>query len=125
MRIKRGDTAPPLRGTVTDDGSPVDLTPATVIVIGKRNDVLVFSRAATTKTNAGVVTMAWGPTDTAVAGLIRIEFQTTWPDGTVMTFPPAGYLTVMVDPDLNDISGEPGSTIAIVGSALVGTSTAA
>jgi hypothetical protein len=100
MRIKRGDTAPALRGTVTDNGAPVDLTPATVTVIGKQNDALVFSRAATTKTNLGVVTMTWGPTDTAVAGLIKIEFQTTWPDGTVVTFPPAGYLAVMVDPDL-------------------------
>lgn len=100
MRIKRGDTAPPLRGTVTDGGIPVDLTAATVTVIGKRNNVPVFSRAATTKTDQGVVTMVWGPTDTAVAGLISVEIQTTWPDGTVMTFPPAGYLNVMVDPDL-------------------------
>src|SRR6478752_7118996 len=101
MRLKQHDTAPALRATVTDadTGMPVDFTPATgVKVIGKRNGVAVFSRAATTKTNLGVVTMLWQVGDTATAGLISIEIETTWPDGTVQTFPPAGYLQVLVTP---------------------------
>lgn len=100
MRLKRGDTTPPLRATVTDNGTPVDLTPATIKVIGTRNGTVVFSRAATTKTNLGVVTMTWGPTDTALPGLISVEFELTWPDNTIQSVPPAGYLSVLVDPDL-------------------------
>ena len=100
MRLKRGDTAPALRATLTDNGTPIDLTPATVKVIGKRNGVAVFSRAATTKTNQGVATMNWQAGDTALPGLISIEFELTWPDSTVQTLPPAGYLQVLIDPDL-------------------------
>lgn len=100
MRLKQHDTAPALRATITDNGTPVDLTPATVKVIGTRNGAALFARAATTKTNQGVVTMAWDALDTATAGLISIEIECTWPDGTVQTIPPNGYLSVMVDPDL-------------------------
>ena len=100
MRLKRGDTAPALRATITDGGTPVDLTTATVKVIGKRNGTAVFSRAATTKTNLGVVTMAWQAGDTALPGLIAVEIEATWPDSTVQTYPPSGYLGVLVDPDL-------------------------
>jgi hypothetical protein len=100
LRMKQHDTAPALRATLTDGGTPIDLTAPAVKVIGKRNGALVFSRAATTKTNLGVVTMTWGPTDTALPGLISIEFELTYPDNTVMTIPPAGYLAVLIDPDL-------------------------
>lgn len=101
FRMKQNDTAPALRATVTDDGDLVDFTPATAVkVIGKRNGALVFSRPATTKTNQGVVTMTWQPADTALPGLLSIEIEATWPDGTVQSFPPAGYLQVLIDPDL-------------------------
>jgi hypothetical protein len=98
--MKRGDTAPPLHATITDNGTPVDLSTATIKVIGTQNGAALFSRAATTKTSDGQITMNWGPTDTALPGLISVEFELGYPDGTVMTVPPGGYLTVMVDPDL-------------------------
>lgn len=101
LRMKRGDTAPPLHATLTNDGVGVDLAPATAVkVIGKRNGALLFSRAATTKTDQGVVTMAWQAGDTASPGLISIEIEIEWPDGTIQSLPSSGYLLVMVDPDL-------------------------
>lgn len=100
MRIKRGDTAPALRATLTDNGTPIDLTAAAVKVIGKRNDVAVFNRAATTKTSQGIVTMNWQAGDTALPGLLSIEIELTWPDATVQTLPGSGYLGVLIDPDL-------------------------
>lgn len=100
FRMKRGDTAPPLKATITDGGSPVDLSVAAVKVIGTRNGTAVFSRAATTKTSGGIVTMAWQAADTVTAGLISVEIEVVWPDGTTQSYPPAGYLTVLVDPDL-------------------------
>jgi hypothetical protein len=98
--MKRGDTAPALRATLTDDGTPIDLTPATVKVIGKRNGVAVFSRPATSKNSSGVATMTWQTADTALPGLIAIEFELTWPDSTVQTLPANGYLSVLIDQDL-------------------------
>lgn len=101
VRLKQHDTAPALRVTVTDEfGELANFTPATVKVIGKLNGVLVFSRPATTKTNQGIITMAWQPADTATPGLLRIEIEATWPDGTVQSYPPSGYLSVQIDPDL-------------------------
>lgn len=100
MRLKQHDTAPPLRATITDGGTPVDLTPATIKVIGTRDGATVFSRAATTKNSSGVVSLNWLPGDTALPGLISVEIELAWPDGTVQTIPPSGYLQVMVDPDL-------------------------
>jgi hypothetical protein len=102
FRLKRGDTAPPLRVTITDAGAPVDLTPATGIkVIGSQNGTMLFSRTVT-GTNQGVVVMPWSAGDTATPGLINVEIEVTWPGSppTVQTFPASGTLTVLVDKDL-------------------------
>jgi hypothetical protein len=98
--MKRGDTAPPLHATITDNGTPVDLSTATVKVIGTQNGAALFPRAATTKTSGGLITMNWQATDTALPGLISVEFELTWPDSTVQSIPPGGYLSVLIDPDL-------------------------
>lgn len=99
FKLKRGDTAPPFQATITDDG-PVDFTTATAIkVIGLRDRTPVFARAATGNAE-GVVTMPWQQGDTAIAGLVRVEIEATWPDGSITTYPPDGYLHVLVSPDL-------------------------
>jgi hypothetical protein len=102
FRLKQHDTAPALRATITDAGTPVDLTPATGIkVIGSQNGTLLFSRSVT-GTSQGVVTMPWSVGDTSVPGLISIELEVSWPGSppTVQTFPASGTLTVLVDRDL-------------------------
>jgi hypothetical protein len=99
LRMKRGDTAPPLRATITDNGAGVDLTPATLRVIGKRNGTTVFTHAVT-GTDQGVIVMPWVDGDTSTPGLISIEIEATWPGGTVQTWPASGYLSVLVERDL-------------------------
>lgn len=100
FELKRGDTAPAFEATVTDNGAPVDFTGATVKVIGTRDRTPVFSRAATTATSGGKVTMNWQPGDTAVAGLMSVEIESTAPDGTITTYPRRGVIYVLVSPDL-------------------------
>jgi hypothetical protein len=99
LRMKRGDTAPPLRAVITDNGAGVDLTPATLRVIGKRNGQTIFTHGVT-GTDQGVIVMPWVDGDTAVPGLISIEIEATWPGGTVQTWPASGYLNVLIERDL-------------------------
>lgn len=100
MRLKRGDTAPPLRATLSDAGTPIDLTTATGIkVIGKRQGATLFSRTVT-GTDQGLIVMPWGDADTQLPGVLQVEIEVTWAGGTVQSYPAVGYLTVMIDPDL-------------------------
>lgn len=100
MRLKRGDTAPPLRANLTDGGTPIDLTAASGIrVIGKRRGMTLFARTVT-GTDQGVIQMPWGDSDTQLAGVLQVEIEVTWPGGTIQSFPAIGYLTIMIDPDL-------------------------
>lgn len=100
-RMKQHDTAPPLVATLTDAGTPIDLTAATGIkVIGSQAGAVKFSRTVT-GSNAGVVQMPWQAADTATPGVINIEVEVTWPgNGGVQSFPASGYLTVIIERDL-------------------------
>ena len=110
ITMKRGDTAPDLSITVTDNGTPVDLTTAVIVeVIAAMNGARRFTRTVT-GTSAGVVIMPWQTTDTAIPGLLEVEIQVTWPGVTapVQTFPADGVLRVNIEPDLD----APGTTTA-------------
>ena len=111
ITMKRGDTAPDLSITVTDNGTPVDLSTATVVeVIAAMNGNRRFTRTVT-GTALGVVTMPWQTTDTAVAGMLEVEIQVTWPGTTapVQTFPADGRLRVNIEPDID----APGTTTSL------------
>ena len=104
--VKRGDTLPALTLTVTDDGTPVDLTEATGIRLLVRasadrgsGDPYLEATLADRPAN-GVLTYAWQAGDTATAGTYRVEVEVTWPDGAVQTFPGAGYGDLRIVPDL-------------------------
>jgi|SRR5690349_7148688 len=100
MTIKQHDTAPPLQVECTDAGTPVDLTGASSVkVVGSRDGQAVFSEV-TTGDAQGVVTRPWADGDTDTTGILLVEVEVTWPGGGVETFPPNGYLTVLITPDL-------------------------
>lgn len=102
LYIKRHDTAPDLKATLTDNGVPVDLTTATLIrMLGQHDTDLNVNFARTVTGNAqGVVTMPWQASDTAVPGLLNVEVECTFPDGKVQTFPGKTYLQVLIVEDL-------------------------
>jgi hypothetical protein len=99
--IKRGDTAPAIRYLL--DPSTVVLTGATVrFKMRVRGWALVLDALATVVTATGTPTVeySWQPGDTATAGLYEAEFQVTYSDGGIETFPNAGFIQVRVNEDV-------------------------
>ncbi len=105
--LKQNDLRPDLKVRLLDETDPVDLTNATGVRI------LMSSRKTGLKVNAamtiadqtieatkGVVSYAWAPGDTDIAGDYQAEFQVTWPTGKPQTFPARGHVTVTIEKDL-------------------------
>lgn len=102
--IKQNDTSPALGATLKDgDGNAVDLSGATVrFHMRARGATTAKVDAAATVTGAstGEVSYAWIAADTDTAGKFQAEFEVTYADTTVETFPNNGYITVDIDGDL-------------------------
>lgn len=111
IRIKAGDTAPAVNATLFDAaGEPVDLNGASVrFVAAVNNDshaVLVDSAATLvqvasgTDGSKGMVRYDWAAGDTTTAEECVAEFEVTYSDGTVQTFPTEGYIPMTIEDDL-------------------------
>lgn len=104
--IKQNDTSPSLQVSLTDSaGSAIDLTGATSIRFHMRlpsaTAAKVDAAAATVgASTAGVVKYDWSAGDTDTAGLYQAEFEVTYSDSSIETFPNGGYLLVNVLDDL-------------------------
>lgn len=93
--IKRGDTAPALRYALLPES--VDLSGASVVFI---MDGLGRAPALVVEARPAVVQYDWQPGDTDRTGLHRAEFEVTYSDGSIETYPNAGYLLVQIAEDL-------------------------
>lgn len=111
FNIKRGDTTPPIESELQDnDGQPVDLTGASVRFLMKPRGgpTLTVDGAADVDADptTGRVSYSWvGPVgvtlgDTDEAGEYAAEWEVTFADGSVQTFPNSTYLNVLVKRDL-------------------------
>ena len=102
--LKTGDTSPVFSVTLKDaDGDAVDLTGATVVFnMNNEDDEQVIDRGACTILVAasGTVKYSWQTGDTATAGYYSAEFEVTYSDATIETFPNRGYLEVHIVDDL-------------------------
>jgi hypothetical protein len=110
--IKQGDTRPFLRATLKKASSqPIPLGLAVIrfnmapAVAGTglsiaRASALNLEGTIDAETGAtlgdGVVEYRWAPGDTAVVSIYRAEFEVTFADGTVETWPNSGYIDVEV-----------------------------
>lgn len=101
--IKRNDTKPLLTVTLSQDDSVVDITDATVMFhMGTITDATAVVVTAT----AGAVRYDWVAADTDVAGVYPAEFEVTFVDGKIETFPNTDvtdddeFLTIIVGADL-------------------------
>jgi predicted lipoprotein with Yx(FWY)xxD motif len=88
----QNDLMPVLQATLTRaDGSAYSLTGAAVTFsMEKADGTSVFQKKACTILDAanGMVQYTWSEGDTNVTGLCYGEFEVTFSDGTVLTFPP-------------------------------------
>lgn len=99
FNIKQNDTSPSLQATLKDAQLvPVNITAATVKLHMKSLDGVVKINETMTITDAlnGVVQYDWQAGDTDTVGTYYVEFQVTYADASVETFPNNGNLVVSV-----------------------------
>ena len=102
--VKQNDTSPTLDATLKDaDDAAVDLTGASVRFhmrkVGKGTAV-VDGAATITGALTGQVRYAWSGSDTASIGTYNGEFEVTYSDGTIETFPNNGFISIEITDDL-------------------------
>ena len=101
--IKRNDTSPAFQVTLKDAADTViDLSGATIrFHLETADGTNIIDAAATIVTaTAGVCKYVWASGDTASAGTFNAEFEVTYADSTIETFPNRGYDTVKNDADM-------------------------
>ena len=102
--IKQNDTSPSLQATLKDAAqSPVILSGATVKFHMKSVDgtVKVDQPMTITDANGGVVQYDWQAVDTDTVGTYYVEFEVTYADTSIETFPNNGNRVVSVVRELN------------------------
>lgn len=96
FEIKRGDTAPALRYALFPE--TIDLTGATVVF--NLRGILDRVPAVIVTASPPVIEYQWQTGDTDITGLRPAEFEVTYADGRVETFPTDNSLAVHIRPDL-------------------------
>jgi len=101
FNIKRNDLLPAIEATLKYvDGTAINLTGATVKFIFTKPDGTVINRSATVvSAAAGTVKYEWQTGDTTIAGVMRAEWEITFPGGK-LTVPSQGHLSILVTEDL-------------------------
>lgn len=102
--IKQNDTSPSLQATLKDATlTPVNLAGATVMFHMKSVDgtVKVDQQMTITNASGGVVQYDWQAGDTDTVGTYYVEFEVTYSDSSIETFPNNGNKVVSVVKELN------------------------
>ena len=103
--IKQNDTGPAMLATLQDaNGTAVNLTGANVRfhMQSINGGSPVVDAAATIVTAAsGLVRYNWLAADTGTVGTYQAEFEVTYADTSIETFPNDGYIAVQI---INDIT---------------------
>lgn len=103
--LKRRDTAPAFEATLTDAaGDVVSLVGASVLFKLKNTSdgvVKVNAAATITDANAGEVEYQQSASDVDIAGRFLVEWEVTYADARVQTFPTISYNILIVHADLD------------------------
>jgi len=103
IRLKKNDTQPAIEAALEyEDGTPIDLTGASVRFIMAKTDgtVVVNANATIVDATAGKVRYEWQQGDLSEEGRYNAEFEVTFPNGDVLTAPSQGYFIIEVQRDL-------------------------
>jgi len=102
--IKQNDTSPAIQATCRDaNGDPIDLTGASIKFHMKagNGDLKVDGVASiVAPAVAGVVNYSWVAADTDTVGTFQAEFEVTYTDATIETFPNQNNIRVRVADDI-------------------------
>lgn len=86
-----------------EDGSYVNLTGATVkFFMGKKNKLITMGDAVIKNAATGLVEYTLTDSDTLYSGNFPAEFEVTFGNGNVKTFPRIGYLQVNIESNLDN-----------------------
>lgn len=102
--IKQNDTSPAIQATLQDyEDNPISLLGATVRFHMKSLDgaVKIDRLASITDAANGVVLYEWQASDTDVAGTYYAEFEVTYSDSSIETFPNTDSIAITITPELN------------------------
>lgn len=102
--IKQNDTSPSMLANLTDAaGNAINLTGADVQVHIKDMEGTLKVDRATNVTDPliGRVRVNWEAGDTDTVGTYYVEFEATYNDGSIETFPNNGNLVMVVVGELN------------------------
>ena len=101
--IKQNDTSPTIRATLKGSGgTTLNLSNSSVYFRMKRTsgDTLIEGSAEIFDPAEGVVEYSWVSGDTSIAGSYKAEFELTYSDGKVETFPNTGSIVVYIQPEI-------------------------
>jgi lysophospholipase L1-like esterase len=103
IQLKRNDTKDTISYKLTNaDNSAVNLTGATVrFVMGRGNVLLTNAEAVIADAATGEVEYALTESDTLTAGMFHAEFEVTFSDGKIKTYPNNGYILVNIQPNVD------------------------
>jgi len=102
--IKQNDTGPVLRATLTDsDGNAVNITGASVQfhMEDLNGNLKVDAACVIVDGTSGIVDYEWVAADTEDSGTFYVEWEVTYADGTIETFPNRGHRSVVITKELN------------------------
>lgn len=104
FNLKQNDTSPSIQTTLLDgNGLAVDITGNLGVTFHMRNSegtVIIDTAATVVTADFGIVRYDWDAADTATAGTFQAEFEVTYSDGKVETFPNASYIEVIITDDI-------------------------
>lgn len=103
--MKRNDTSPAITETLQDeDGNVIDITDSSVKFIMQdpnEDTVKISSSAEITDAEGGQVKYDWEEDDTDTAGYYLAEWEVTYSDDSVETFPNSEYISIKIYKDLD------------------------
>jgi hypothetical protein len=106
FQLKEGDTSPAIKFQLLgSDGSGVNITGAEVRFIMADGSTTVVDDDTTgnvkiTDAATGKVRYDWQQGDTSDSGIYEAEWEVTYTDGTVETFPNSENIIIRIAPDL-------------------------
>lgn len=96
--IKQGDTSPALLYSLSP--APSTLVGATIVFSMRKNGTVYIDEASADYTDTSVLRYQWQAGDTDEVGVYEAEFQVTYADGTIGSWPNVGYIPVSIGDDI-------------------------
>lgn len=101
--VKQNDTSPAMLATLQDaDGNAINLTAASVRFHMRQigGSIVVDAAAIVVTPLSGLVRYNWSAADTTTIGSYQAEFEVTYADASIETFPNDGYIRVEIIDDI-------------------------